>query len=421
MHHKYIHFLFLISLLGFDSACKKSDVDTIKYSPSSPIMFYRLGQGTTLTSMQQTADGGIIFCGYEFSGSSSNIDGFLMKTDARGIMQWKQTYGGSESDQFNMVRQTTDGGFVMVGYTNSYGNGAIRGDFYTDAWIVKTDSLGNLIWQKTLGDIYSDNLTDVQEMADHSLVMAGYGVFPNIFFGNAYCTQAYVVKMDHSGNVILSGVLSQFRKYYRSSASAVAITPGGFAIIGRVVKSNYVVDQGTFYPFTASIGGANGNTVLWSRVDSAIGTTTINPRILNSGNGLVAAIQSNDYGGNIRVYKTDFSGNLLWNKLCKTDGGDILNCFQNNTDGNLLLGGNTNDNPAAGNLPFLLTLNSSGLVTDETDFPVKNINLNVVNIIPGSNGFRLGLAITSEVVNDGNNFGLMNIDKNGKLVDDGNK
>ena len=418
MNHKYILAFFLISFLCLGSACKKSEVDIVKYSPSSPIMFYRLGQGATLTSMQQTADGGNIFCGYEFSGASKNTDGFLLKTDSRGVTEWEQVYGGSGDDEINKERQTSDGGYVMVGNTSSYGNGAIRGDYYGDAWIVKTDALGNMLWQKTAGDILNDDLYDVVEMPDQSLVTTGYGQFVNPYYG-AYTVQVYVIKLDPSGNILLNGILPQMQKYYRSNASGIAITPTGFALIGRVVKSNYAKDQGILYPFVMSVGGSSGNTILWSQIDSSLGTSAVVSDIVNSGDGLVMAVQSNDTGGNIQAFKTDFNGALKWDKKYKTSGANILTCFCNNSNGGFLLGGNSPNIAYSGHTPYLLSINSSGDVTDEMDVPVQYNILGIINAFPTQTGFDIGLSITNSVVNGGNQFGLANIDKNGKLTDYG--
>jgi len=416
MRPHFRHSVFVLMVLCFCFSCTKTEVDPAKNISTSPILFFRIGQGSTLTSMEQTSDGGNILCGYEFTGGSKNTDGFLLKTDSKGNVQWKQTYGGPEDDQFNKVQQTSDGGYIMVGTTNSYGNGATRGDFYLDAWVVKTDANGNILWQKTFGDIYSDVFYDVTELPDHSLVAVGYFVSYNLNYG-AYSSIAYIAKLDQTGNVLYSSPVKQLQTKYRSHLSGVVVTPTGFAVIVRVVKSINLVDQATLWPFVAGFGGANGTTLLWSKIDSGIGTAAIVSRIINTGDGLLTAMQSNDAVSTIQVFKTDYKGALLWNKPCKTSGTNFLTSFNVNANGGYLVGGYSYGAVYSASVPYLLSIDAGGDVTNEADIAIDNYSLGIQNAIATSNGFDVGLSITSNVLNKGNQFGLAHIDNNGKLKD----
>jgi len=114
-------------------------------------------------SVQQTADGGYIIAGITFN---KYDDAYLIKTDAKGNEQWHNTYGGSKTDQASAVQQTSDGGYIVVGYTVSYGNG-------NDAYLVKTDALGNEQWYKTLGGVRLDTGFSVQQTSDGGYIIAG--------------------------------------------------------------------------------------------------------------------------------------------------------------------------------------------------------------------------------------------------------
>ena len=90
-------------------------------------------------SVQQTTDGGYIVAGYIESGGYYEDYLLLIKTDAEGNEAWNHTFGGSDSDRGKSVQQTTGGGFIITGTTNSFGNGG------WDIWLIKTDSEGNTV------------------------------------------------------------------------------------------------------------------------------------------------------------------------------------------------------------------------------------------------------------------------------------
>ncbi|BDQ02280.1 MAG: hypothetical protein KatS3mg037_0855 [Ignavibacterium sp.] len=119
-------------------------------------------------SVKQTSDGGYILTGYTASSGAGLDDLLLIKTDSLGNAQWQNTFGGSGRDYGNSVIQSSDGGFVVTGYTLSYGAG---GD---DLWIVKTNELGNQLWSKTLGGAQSDVGNYLIETSDGSFVITGH-------------------------------------------------------------------------------------------------------------------------------------------------------------------------------------------------------------------------------------------------------
>jgi len=143
----------------------------------------------------------------------------LIKTDSKGKVQWTRTYGGPKDDSGKFVRQTSDGGYIIAGYTESFGNGDM------DVYLVKTDEKGQLQWARTYGGRNLDVASSLEQTKDLGYVVVGGTILSE---GGSY--DVYLIKTDANGQV-------QWSKTYGGpkddSARCVQRTSdGGYVIVG---------------------------------------------------------------------------------------------------------------------------------------------------------------------------------------------
>jgi len=142
-------------------------------------------------NIQRTNDGGYVMAGDVELNGSSQYDYFLAKTNETGDTLWTRSFGGWDNDFGSSVQQSLDGGYIVAGWTLSFGAGS--GDIY----VVKTDSLGDTLWTRTYGGIYAESATDIQNTRDGGYVIAGNSTS----FGTFY-SDLYLVKIDANGDTI---------------------------------------------------------------------------------------------------------------------------------------------------------------------------------------------------------------------------
>ena len=172
----------------------------------------------------QTLDGGYIISGVTRSHGDSNGDGFLMKTDSDGNQLWYKSYGGNLTEIIYDVQSTNDGGFILIGHTNSYGSGA------NDAYVIKVNSFGEPEWSQTLGSDGTDSGRSGSQTLDGGYFISGY----SDSYGNGGF-DSWWIKIDQDGNY-------ERDETYGGSGddrtfSGIQTIDGGYAMVGYT-KSN---------------------------------------------------------------------------------------------------------------------------------------------------------------------------------------
>ncbi len=214
--------------------------------------------GTGADQVQQiinTRDGGFVFVGYtssddeDVSGNHNGgndplvYDGWVVKLDAYGGIQWQKCLGGTANDYLNSIIETYDGGYVVSGATESH-DGDVKGNHGgEDAWVIKLDSLGNLLWQKCLGGNGSESVSIV-ESRDEGIGLLAVG-FTTSIDGDVSGKHAgtgdsagdvWVVKLSSSGNIL-------WQKCFGGSAndvanSVISTSDQGYAICGSTYSND---------------------------------------------------------------------------------------------------------------------------------------------------------------------------------------
>ena len=271
-------------------------------------------------------DGGYTLAGTTNSFGAGDYDFWLVKTDANGMMQWNRTYGGTNDESMCGMIQTDDGGYAMVGRTNSFGAGGY------DCWFVKTDSSGNMQWNKTYGSQSYD------EMA-HAVVQTSDGAYALLGSNHTGYERNDVLlfRLDSNGDV-------EWNKTYNRSYqndfgdSLVQNADGGFTIAGLASSSRAEEYDGWLFRTDA-----NGS-ILWSKTYGGPATDQLESICLTDDGGYAIAGGTDSFGAGSRDFwlvKTDASGNMQWNKAYGGTGFDEARCIVETGNGGYAVAGET--------------------------------------------------------------------------------
>lgn len=265
-----------------------------------------------------TADGGFALAGVSGiwqldSFTSEGSDFWLVKTDAEGNMQWNRTYGGEGKEYMEGVTSmviSPDGGYVMAGY-----QGAFRGEI--DIWLVKTDSDGNMLWNKTFQGNDSDTAHSLITTADGGYAIVGASTI------NATYTRTFLIKTDPDGNMLWNKTYGAENDFLYS---LVQTADGGYALAG----GTQITGNADFWLVKTDQLGV----IQWNKTFGGQGTIVEQANVLVStsdgGYALAGEVTIGDFAvGNKDVWlvKTDALGVMEWNQTYASNDSNFETAY----------------------------------------------------------------------------------------------
>jgi hypothetical protein len=299
-----------------------------------------LDKGSSITL---THDGGYIIAGETRDFGPGPLAIYLLRTDSLGDTLWTQAYGGSAYDYALSVKETADSGYIIAGVTNSFGAG------YRDLYLIKTDSIGDTTWTRTIGGSENDVGAAVLQTAD-----GGYIITGTTYSYSAGSGDVWIVKTDANGGFVWN------QNYGGADSDAgwdiKPTSDGGYIITGQT-RSYGAGDFDVYLLKTDSLGDT-----LWTRTYGGVGEDRGYSVLAHAGGYTIAGYTVSFGGGGDDVFlvRTDLNGDTLWTRTFGGAYDDRARSVCVNEGGEYFVIGSTNSTGAGGADLYMLWLLSDG-------------------------------------------------------------
>jgi hypothetical protein len=347
-------------------------------------------------SIQQTSDGGYIVAGETSSFGAGNTDAWLLKLNADGVIEWQKAYGGAGSEYMYSIQQTSDGGYIVAGETNSSGAGD------SDAWLLKLNENGTVQWQKTYGGAGYDYFASVRQIGTEYFVAGmtssfgagdndvwllkingdGIVTWQKTYGGTGYDYASLFQQTSDGGYIVAGGTQSfgatwmdfwllkldgdlnvQWQNRYGGPlhdylSSMKQVSDGGYILVGRTSSfgTNYTYD-GWILKLTG-----NGN-IEWQKTYGGAANDILISVEQTADGGYIAAGRTDSFGSGIGgawLLKLDATGVITWQRAYGGTRDDSISSVQQKGDGGYVAAGHTGSFGTGETDIWLMTLDESG-------------------------------------------------------------
>lgn len=326
-----------------------------------PIIEWQKKVGDTISGqakcIRQTFNGGYVVVGSGYVVTDETNDNkygfediYVVKLNHSGIVEWQKKLGGNQNDYANSIEQTTDGGYIIAGKTNSNNGDVVnkKEENGYDYWIIKLDKNGNLQWQKIFGGDSFDEANDVKQTSDGGYIVAGTSRsnFTNkerkILDG--FNTKNWILKLDREGNIEWQNVFGG--SGYEYSINIYQSNDKGY-IIGGYINESTITSQSN-YDFTLIKLNDKG-VVQWQKKYGGTNDEVLFSLQQTQDGGYIMAGSTNSIDGDVTnvkgggidfwVVKLNADGEIIWQKAIGETADDYITSIQETPDGGYIMVG----------------------------------------------------------------------------------
>lgn len=303
--------------------------------------------GEEIASIQQTLDGGFIAAGSTTSSGTGGKDIWVSRLDSNGQIEWQNTYGGVNDDEASTIVQTADGKYVLAGTSNPGGTRK------KDLVVMKLDQDGKIEWQKTYGGDGDDVVHTIQPISNGQYILAGstdsYGVGKK---------DAWVLKLNQDGEIVWQktyGALGDDEAYsiYGSSDGGCIVAGWTNSYAGLKIEAWVLkLDEDGIVTWQRTYGGSGDDRAY------AVAETSEGKYVVAGSTDSYGAGKKDAW-----ILKLDNNGNIFWQQTFGGAGDDEFFSVQETLDGGYVAAGRSDSFGGGGDEALLIKFDSDGNIS----------------------------------------------------------
>lgn len=301
------------------------------------------------SAMDDTTDGGFVIAGTTYSvdghvsTSYGNGDIWIIKITSEGDIQWEKTLGGSRDDQVYSIEQTTDGGYIVAGFTRSDDHDvSFNHSLNNDCWVIKLDISGNIVWEKTYGGTDRDFGIDIKQTSDNGYVIAGttYSIDGDITTSNLGNGDCWIIKINSQGDLEWQKTIGTPAK--EAGQAILQADNGDYLFLGvtELPDSEYHNDNDILLVRLSESGN-----IQWQKTFGGPRNDQPGSLYRIQDNGYIICgltdVSEGDFNADAWVIKIDEAGIIEWQRTYGGSGFDIANKIRQTADDGYIIAGNT--------------------------------------------------------------------------------